>query len=308
MQSATQDVSKSDLPSACSLCGGRVVPYFAYTQGETSSRGLFRCGDCRLLTTSPLPTEDELAAWYQKYDVLGQTDDYFAWVGTANPHDTPEGRELVERMALVRQHLSGESPRILEVGSGHGFFLSLAKEAGMRPIGVELNATAAQASRERFGVEVRAGTLEATELPKGSFDAVVLWDLIEHVRDPAALLTRVRQLLTPSGLLFIETPNADSALDRAVMGAARLRWPVPARLFYGMHHLTLFNPRNLRRMLQEHGFTLVELHDASTSASRVFRGKSARDRMMRTGVSAIQLAGKLVRRQNKMIAVARRRA
>lgn len=303
---STQQVSKQDLSSTCSVCGGKVASYFAYGQAEGKPRALFRCRDCRLLQTAPLPSEDELRAWYQKYDVLGQHDPYFAWVSAPNPHATPEGRELVERFALVRQHLRGKSPRLLEVGSGHGFFLSLAQEAGFSAFGVELNATAAQASHDRFGVEVRAGTLESIELPAGSFDAVVLWDLLEHVRDPAALLARARLLLKPSGLLFIETPNADSALDLAVIGFARLGWPAPARLFYGLHHLTLFNPRNLRRLLQDQGFALEELHVSSTPASRVFRTKSARDRVMRAGVSMVQLAAWVTRRQNKMIAIARR--
>jgi 2-polyprenyl-3-methyl-5-hydroxy-6-metoxy-1,4-benzoquinol methylase len=291
---------------ACSLCRGAAARYFAYVDEAGAARALHRCRVCGLLQTWPLPSDAELRAWYQRYDVLGQRDSYYAWVNTADPLATPEGRELAARLALVQRHVRSTSPRLLEVGSGHGFFLSLAKRAGFVVVGVELNAAAAQASRERFGVDVHAGTIDSVGLAADSFDVAVLWDLLEHVRDPAGLLAQVRRCLRPGGLLFVETPDTDSLLDLAVVTLARLGWSKPGRLFYGLHHLTLFNRRNLRQLLQAQGFALEALRAGSTRASQVFRRRSLRDRVLRVAVACVQFVGWLVRRQNKMLAVARR--
>lgn len=299
------DASSSPL-QACSLCRGAVARHFAYADEAGAARALYRCRACGLLQTWPLPSDAELRVWYQRYDVLGQRDSYYAWVNAAAPLATPEGRELAARFALVQRHVRGAAPRLLEVGSGHGFFLSLAKQAGFAAVGVELNAAAAQASRERFGVDVRAGTIDSAALPENHFDAVVLWDLLEHVRDPAGLLAQVHRCLKPDGLLFLETPDTDSLLDLAVLTLARLGWSMPGRMFYGLHHLTLFNRRNLRRLLGVQGFALEVLGACSTRASRVFRGRRLRDRVLRVAVGCVQFAGRLARRQNKMLAIARR--
>lgn len=167
------DASSSPL-QACSLCRGAVARHFAYADEAGAARALYCCRACGLLQTWPLPSDAELRVWYQRYDVLGQRDAYYAWVNAAAPLATPEGRELAARFALVQRHVRGAAPRLLEVGSGHGFFLSLAKQAGFAAVGVELNAAAAQASRERFGVDVRAGTIDSAALPENHFDAVVL--------------------------------------------------------------------------------------------------------------------------------------
>lgn len=254
-----------------------------------------------------MPTEEFLRDWYQRYDVLGEREPYYQALRVDDPWQTVEGREIRERFEFVKAEVARCQPsnvRCLDIGSGPGLFLELAKWAGWQGIGIELGERAAASSRERFGIDVRAGTIESVGLPRESFDVITLWDILEHVRDPRRLAERAASLIKPGGLLFIETPNASSVLDWAVVTLARLGMPGPATTFYGLHHLTLWNPSNIRRLLEETGFAIREINFDTTPASRVFRGATTRDRLMRLCVGLIQFAGKFLRKENKMIITA----
>ena len=151
---------------------------------------------------------------------------------------------------------------------------------------------------------MREGTIFSVDFTPDFFDAITLWDLFEHVPSPRALLVRVQALLKPGGFLFIETPNVNSLLDRVLTALARLGIKGPAITFYGLHHLTLWNPKTIRTLFNEVGLNVREIRASSTPARRIFRGKSSSERIMRLGVDAIQFVGKLIGRQNKMIIIA----
>lgn len=269
-----------------------------------------------------MPTPEFLREWYQRYDVLGEREPYYQALTGANPLHTSEGMDIARRFGWVKNkiaklrnceiansplrncEITNDAPEILDVGSGPGVFLDLVKRAGWEGMGIELNRRAAAASRERYGIEVREGTIESVEFPRASFDVVTLWDILEHVSDPRRMLERARELLKPGGLLAIETPNADALLDRVAILLARVGVPGPAATFYGLHHLTLWNPKNLRRLLENIGFRLEEIKFDSTPAGRIFRGSSLHDRLMRCGVGVVQWYGKVLRRENKIIILA----
>ena len=99
---------------------------------------------------------------------------------------------------------------------------------------------------------VHVGTLDsapAERFPAGSFDLVTLWDVIEHVPDPQALLREARAMLKPDGVLILETQNIDSGFAR-LLGK---RW----QHFKHEEHLFHFSPRTIGPLLAQAGFELV---------------------------------------------------
>lgn len=97
--------------------------------------------------------------------------------------------------------------RVLEVGCGHGGFVGLLGWAGFDAVGTELSPWVAQFATDTFGVEVRAGPVEAQDFEAGSFDVVVLNDVIEHLPDPLKTLGHCARLLKPDGFFLIQTPE-----------------------------------------------------------------------------------------------------
>jgi 2-polyprenyl-3-methyl-5-hydroxy-6-metoxy-1,4-benzoquinol methylase len=124
--------------------------------------------------------------------------------------------------------------------------LALARERGWQVAGIEINAAAARYCRETRGLDVRAGTLDDEPFAPGSFDAVLMGDVIEHLPDPRQALVQVRALLKPGGLVLISTPD--------IAGwAGRMLQIKPEE------HLYYFSPRTMTAMLEQVGYEVLEI-------------------------------------------------
>jgi SAM-dependent methyltransferase len=104
------------------------------------------------------------------------------------------------KVAWLRRHRA--NGRLLEVGCGDGWFLEAARRAGFDVHGIDTNGTRVAACRAR-GLDVRHGLFEDAAIAE-RFDVVFHCDLLSHFSEPAAALARMRELLRPDGLLFIE--------------------------------------------------------------------------------------------------------
>lgn len=287
---------------ACLLCGGRSFTPLLRSQALLAVR-FGRCGACSLLQMRAMPSDAELYDFYQAYDVVGERDPYFRALWEPDALETDEGREIRARAQRLLA-LQPRPRRVLEVGSGHGLFVKVLTDAGVHAAGVELSARAAEKSRRVHGVEVHTGTLDS--LPAAPFDAIAMWDLLEHVPDPGRLIEQAAARLEPGGVLIIETPDEAALLDRVVITLGRLGISWPADHFYGLHHLVLFRRATLRRLLEARGLRVVAMQGASTRVSRIFGGRSVRDRAARLFLGGLNLLARCVGRQNKMIVTARK--
>jgi 2-polyprenyl-3-methyl-5-hydroxy-6-metoxy-1,4-benzoquinol methylase len=149
-------------------------------------------------------------------------------------------RVLAELEALV------PGRRLLDVGCAAGFFLEAARWRGWSVEGVEVSAYASEQARRELGLEVRTGSVTDLEEGPARFDAVTLWDVIEHLERPDLALRKVRALLRPGGVLAVSTGDLGSFVARAT----GRRW----RLFADPTHLFFFDARTLGRLLAEAGF------------------------------------------------------
>lgn len=140
--------------------------------------------------------------------------------------------------------------RLLEVGSAVGLFLVAARDAGWHAVGYERSAWAARYGREHYGVDIVEGDGSANPFESASFDVVAMWDVLEHVADPAQIAAAAREWLRPRGLLVLSTVNAGALGAR--MAGEHWRHLAPP------HHLQYFTRRSLRHLLAAHGFELVE--------------------------------------------------
>ena len=118
--------------------------------------------------------------------------------------------------------------RMLEIGAYCGIFLEVAKARGWEAEGVEPSKWAVSYAQER-DLSVRQGTLEdvADELD-GGYDAVVMWDVLEHLADPIASLVQMRKLVRENGTVCLSTLDIDSWFPRLL--GRNWPWIVP------MHH------------------------------------------------------------------------
>jgi 2-polyprenyl-3-methyl-5-hydroxy-6-metoxy-1,4-benzoquinol methylase len=202
---------------------------------------------CGLLWLVPDPTDEELKQAY---------DDYYTHApnpskdGPSGASGTRLSRRLAEvplsllgvlrgRRALEAMDLEGIKPgRLLEVGCGNVVRLQRLQELGWTVEGQEVDPVAARLVRQALAVTVHEGLLEGLGLPAESYDAIVMNHVIEHVRDPAALVQECFRLLKPGGHLVSVTPNSES------LGHKRFKqhW----RGLEPPRHLVIFSPRNAK--------------------------------------------------------------
>ncbi|MBI4376048.1 MAG: class I SAM-dependent methyltransferase [Elusimicrobia bacterium] len=236
---------------ACNLCGsrgGRALfdrPYtaraedsavFAATTDEFQDYGrIVRCLDCGLVYTNPRPSAACLAEGYGAC----VDESYLA---------ESSSRSINAHLSLRTIKRFVGSGRLLEIGCATGYFLNAAR-ADFDVAGLDLSQWACEVARRRFRLDVYAEDfLRTTRFPAGSFDAIALIDVIEHLTDPKAALARAAEWLRPGGVLYLVTPDIGSLSARLLRG---YWWGLrPAHIYY-------FDRSSMRRMLRDHGLEPV---------------------------------------------------
>ena len=125
--------------------------------------------------------------------------------------------------------------RVLEVGCGRGSFLAKAKDIGAAVIGVELNHDAAEIAARRGIDVVRCDVSEMSADWLHSFDLVVAFQVVEHVRDPLNFCARLFSFVRQGGALHIAVPNHDGFMRYA-----------DTLLDLPPHHASRWNSRAMR--------------------------------------------------------------
>jgi SAM-dependent methyltransferase len=142
--------------------------------------------------------------------------------------------------------------RLLDLGCWVGFLLDEARQRGWEVTGVEPSAFAVAQARA-LGLMVHHADLFTAPLPRSNFDAVVLADVIEHLVDPGAALTRIGELTVPGGVLALLLPDAGSRVARLL---GRRWWSVIPT------HVQYFTRRSLVTLLGRHGFQVLKVGSA----------------------------------------------
>jgi SAM-dependent methyltransferase len=183
-----------------------------------------------------------------------------------------------ERADLFRRYVGGPGRRVLDVGCRSGA-LTRAYLHGNEVVGVDVDRMALDEAA-RLGIETRwADAEEGLPFEDETFDVVVAGELLEHVRDPAALVGDARRVLRPGGTFVGSVPNGFRLKNRLRFLAGRKPETDPT-------HLHLFTPDDLRALLR--GFDEPRLHFVSSRFLRlhprlaanivVFSGRKPRSR------------------------------
>lgn len=133
--------------------------------------------------------------------------------------------------------------RALDVGCLTGLLLDVLKERGYATEGVERSASAAREAGRRHrihGFDAEADAQGASALPEAAYHLVTLTHVLEHLRDPVAVLRWARRRLAPGGMVLVEVPNWDDAL--------RPLWGRNYRPLELGDHLSFFDRDSLARV------------------------------------------------------------
>jgi SAM-dependent methyltransferase len=239
------------LKLTCICCGNDEFAAFRTVRGYT----LVRCRGCQFVTVHPLPAVDAVEAHYndtrtgeekqrQRRRLIGEF--------LARPNN-PKRDFFASVLSKVSAVVGAPIIDILEIGSGFGYFVEYANSIGHRATGTEVTREYAEMGSEGLNgriVHVEGGRYTDHFRP-ASFDLIYMEAVFEHVLDPDGMLSQVRRLLRPGGVVFLAVPNMDSLSAR--LQGKYWAWGAPP------DHLYFYNPANLSLLLEKHGFTVTEV-------------------------------------------------
>jgi 2-polyprenyl-3-methyl-5-hydroxy-6-metoxy-1,4-benzoquinol methylase len=294
----------SDSDARCPVCyGGRALLRYRITDFR-----VYTCADCRLVYLWPQIDDDAVRDLFAKLYTEGQSTlpelgDYYRFTY----YDTPDNPLVRTYEAWLDALEAVRSPgKLLDIGCGTGLFLAVARRRGWDPYGVDDCVTATRHAREHFGLDVWDGKFTDLAAREGlRFDAVAMWDIIEHSRAPVALLDAARGVLAPDGVVGVSTPNQHSILDVVagwlyqVSGGHITR---PLEKFYIDQHFLYFDPVTLERALDAAGLESLSISRESTDLQRLSLSPATR-----LVLETLFAVARLTRLENRLFAIARAR-
>jgi SAM-dependent methyltransferase len=235
--------------SECPSCSSRNIdPLITIKDHSVSQEDfvIWQCRECTLRFTQDVPAEDSIGPYYQSADYISHS-------------NTSKG--LLNRLyQSVRKYTLGQKAsfiisktkpvgRLLDVGAGIGAFAATMMEKGWQVTGIEPDEGARKQAKTLFGLELYSST-KLKELPAGSFDAITLWHVLEHIHELHDYLETLKKLLVPGGRIFIAVPNYRSA-DADIYKTYWAAYDVPRHLYH-------FSPRSIDILMKKHGMQVEE--------------------------------------------------
>ncbi len=211
---------------------------------------MIECEACGFKHVAPLPGDEELKKFYDGEFYQVEKPDYFKHTEEDKDWWMLRYHHLYE---LLEQHAPGR--RLLDIGSGPGYFLEAGRDRKWDVLGFEPSPVAAEYTRKRGLNVVNDYFTLANAKDRGKFDVVSLNLVLEHLPDPRNLIAEVKQVLNPGGILFVTSPNDFSPYQMVLWKNAGFApwWIVPK------HHLNYFDVQSIQEFYRRSGFDVLHV-------------------------------------------------
>ncbi len=257
----------------CLICGQKQGSSFC---AKDSSRYL-HCARCSHVYVEDDIPQEELIELYARRTSHHASRDKEEW-----DYSAVKARLVYEPLLRQIAKFSGQG-RLLDIGCSNGSFLHTARATGWEVFGIELEKSSWEIAK-RHDLDVYNGELLDRAFPDNYFVAITMWQVIEHLADPRALLAEIHRILRPGGILAVSTPNIRS------IGWYLLRenWGV----IEPKVHLNLFTPRSLELLLRATGFkkALIEAIDIKPATVQQFLGNFRASKARQSPQSVAKMA------------------
>jgi len=215
-----------------------LAEHFKNSLSDYSKHGqIVKCSNCFVVYVNPVENLNTYLKAYQ--DVVDN--EYL---------ETEKFRKILSQKHLTYLQKYKKRGLILDVGCFAGFFLELAQSNKWNIYGIEPSNWAGSYAKKR-GIKVLGKTVQNTNLDSYKFDAITMWDVIEHLSDPSKTIKKLSKSLKKNGIIAIGTPNVESLMFKILRG----NHPYFIRM-----HLILFSPKTLTHLLESNGFEILETY------------------------------------------------
>lgn len=214
-----------------------------------------RCRVCNFIFANPRPIDECLNKWWEIFENTKKTEKDWKFLKD-DASLTFYIQIFIPRIKTIEKYLTVS--KILDIGASVGIFLAVCKERGWKTKGIELTKKAAEIAKST-GSDIIYGDFLKVELNGEKFDAVTLWDLIEHISSPQKTLLKVREFIKDGGILALSTPNPESAFVKFKRKSWHL-WSEPTHIHY-------FTLDTIKKLLLDTGFEFLEYNQVYLNPS-----------------------------------------
>jgi len=236
---------------ACPGCGSGSLRFVLNAKDHTVSRSVFEiweCNQCSLRFTQDAPDSQMMHAYYRSEDYISHSDTGKGWVNRL--YHQVRKKTLRAKYRIVSNTTGKNQGKLLDLGAGTGSFVSYMQEKGWQVTGLEPDE----------GARRKAGLIHQTELfpvdylgtlEEGSFDAITLWHVLEHVHALHQDIEKLKKILREAGRIIIAVPNYTS-YDASFYNSNWAAYDVPRHLYH-------FSPLSMKQLLLQHDLKLQSI-------------------------------------------------
>ena len=197
--------------------------------------------------TQGFPIESEIGKYYETPDYISHTNTRKGLMNTV--YHLMRSYMLKRKSRLVIKESNRKTGRILDIGTGTGYFSHTMQQKGWEVEAIEKSPQAREFAQKQFGLQVKSDQA-LKEFKSDSFDVITLWHVMEHLEHLNETWERLHELLTEKGRLIVAVPNS-SSFDANYYGKDWAAYDVP-------RHLWHFSPATIEQIAANHGFKMSE--------------------------------------------------
>lgn len=235
--------------NTCPLCGGthlvkKMTCTDFYASGEQFD--LLQCENCGFQFTQGFPVEKEIGKYYETPDYISHSDTKKGMMNEL--YHLVRSRMLQKKAQLINNITGKTSGKILDIGTGTGYFSHTMQQKGWQVEAIEKSEQARSFAKKNFNLDIKDDS-GLNDFSSGSFDVITLWHVMEHLEHLNETWERLHELLKDDGCLVIAVPNC-SSYDAQKYKEFWAAYDVP-------RHLWHFTPDSIKKFGEKHNFTLV---------------------------------------------------
>jgi 2-polyprenyl-3-methyl-5-hydroxy-6-metoxy-1,4-benzoquinol methylase len=161
-----------------------------------------------------------------------------------------------KRLSIIRKFLGNSAGlQVAEIGSGGGHVLRMFSNAQLTAIDVSsVYLETARKNLTGYNVRFLKGEVDKLDLPDQSFDRIICTEVLEHTKNPDAILATIARLLKPNGVAAVTVPNDPLILKlKSVLKHSPVGWILQKRIQWGgdEYHLHRWTPREFEKLLSQ---------------------------------------------------------
>ena len=233
----------------CPLCASSDTSHYIKTKDHFLTHEEFDlslCNNCQLVFTINAPVQNEIGKYYQSEDYISHSDSKAGLINRL--YHLARNFMLKSKAGLVLKTVNLKKAKLLDIGSGTGYFLDTMVKQGWEVQGIEEDTQARYYSIEKFGLDVKPSH-KLFELNNDQYQAITLWHVLEHLHELPKYLTKITSLLQSQATLFVAVPNYQST-DAKHYKSNWAAFDVPRHLYH-------YSADTMIYIAENYGFELV---------------------------------------------------